>query len=107
MKIIIDSADKISGMAAAIIAEHAKANPGCAMAFAAGRTTKRVYEALAAMDVKELAACKAFTVCEYEGLEDGDQRSCSYRYAIFHQHILKSPDSFFILAAFLWSSDII
>ena len=51
MKIIIDSADKISGMAAAIIAEHAKANPGCAMAFAAGRTTKRVYEALAAMDV--------------------------------------------------------
>ena len=65
MKIIIDSADKISGMAAAIIAEHAKANPGCAMAFAAGRTTKRVYEALAAMDVKELAACKAFTVCEY------------------------------------------
>ena len=79
MKIIIDSADKISGMAAAIIAEHAKANPGCAMAFAAGRTTKRVYEALAAMDVKELAACKAFTVCEYEGLEDGDKRSCAYR----------------------------
>ena len=31
------------------------------------------------MDVKELAACKAFTVCEYEGLEDGDQRSCAYR----------------------------
>ena len=68
MKIIIDSADKISGMAAAIIAEHAKAHPGCAMAFAAGRTTKRVYE-----------ACKSFTVCEYGGLEDGDQRSCAYR----------------------------
>ena len=31
------------------------------------------------MDVKELAACKAFTVCEYEGLEDGDKRSCAYR----------------------------
>ncbi len=79
MKIIIDSADKISGMAASMIAEHAKAHPGCAMAFAAGRTTKHVYEALAAMNVKELAECKAFTVCEYEGLEESDKRSCAYR----------------------------
>lgn len=34
MKIIIDSQDKISSMAASMIAEHAKAKPGCAMAFA-------------------------------------------------------------------------
>ena len=66
MKIIIDSADKISGIAASMIAEHAKTHPGCAIAFAAGRSTKRVYEDLAAMDVKELAECRAFTVCEYE-----------------------------------------
>ena len=79
MKIIIDSADKISGIAASMIAEHAKAHPGCAIAFAAGRSTKRVYEALAAMDVKELAECRAFTVCEYEGLEADDKRSCAYR----------------------------
>ena len=77
MKIIIDSQDKISSMAASMIAEHAKAKPGCAMAFAAGRTTKKVYDALTAMNVKELAGCKAFTVCEYEGLEDA--RSCAYR----------------------------
>lgn len=79
MKIIIDSADKISGIAASMIAEHAKSHPGCAIAFAAGRSTKRVYEALAAMDVKELAECRAFTVCEYEGLEADDKRSCAYR----------------------------
>ena len=79
MKIIIDSQDKISSMAASMIAEHAKAKPGCAMAFAAGRTTKKVYDALTAMNVKELAGCKAFTVCEYEGLEEGDARSCAYR----------------------------
>lgn len=79
MKIIIDSQDKISSMAASMIAEHAKAKPGCAMAFAAGRTTKKVYDALTAMNVKELAGCKAFTVCEYEGLEEGDACSCAYR----------------------------
>ena len=79
MKIIIDSQDKISSMAASMIAEHAKAKPGCAMAFAAGRTTKKVYDALTAMNIKELAECKAFTVCEYEGLEAGDTRSCAYR----------------------------
>ena len=61
MKIIIDSQDKISSMAASMIAEHAKAKPGCAMAFAAGRTTKKVYDALTAMNIKELAECKAFT----------------------------------------------
>ena len=79
MKIIIDSQDKISSMAASMIAEHAKVKPGCAMAFAAGRTTKKVYDVLTAMNVKELAGCKAFTVCEYEGLEEGDARSCAYR----------------------------
>lgn len=79
MKIIIDSQDKISSMAASMIAEHAKAKPGCAMAFAAGRTTKKVYDALTAMNIKELAECKAFTVCEYGGLEAGDTRSCAYR----------------------------
>ena len=57
MKIIIDSQDKISSMAASMIAEHAQAKPGCAMAFAAGRTTKKVYDALTAMNVKELAGC--------------------------------------------------
>ena len=79
MKIIIDSQDKISSMAASMIAEHAKAKPGCAMAFAAGRTTKKVYDALTAMNIKELTECKALTVCEYEGLEAGDTRSCAYR----------------------------
>ena len=61
MKIIIDSQDKISSMAASMIAEHAKAKPGCAMAFAAGRTTKKVYDALTAMNVKELAITQIFT----------------------------------------------
>ncbi len=79
MKIIIDSADKISALAAEMIAQHAKAKPGCAMAFAAGRATEKVYATLARMDVKELAECSAFTVCEYEGLAVGDERSCAYR----------------------------
>ncbi len=79
MKIIIDSADKISALAAEMIAQHAKAKPGCAMAFAAGRATEKVYAALAGMDVKELAECSAFTVCEYEGLAVEDERSCAYR----------------------------
>lgn len=40
MKIIIDSQDKISSMAASMIAEHAKAKPGCAMAFARRQNDK-------------------------------------------------------------------
>ena len=39
MKIIIDSQDKISSMAASMIAEHEMAKPGCAMASASRRTT--------------------------------------------------------------------
>ncbi len=79
MKIIIDSAEKISAVAAEMIAQHAKERPGCAMAFAAGRATGRVYESLAGIDVKELGECSAFTVCEYEGLAKDDKRSCAYR----------------------------
>lgn len=79
VKIVTDSADKISALAADMIAQHAKAKPGCAMAFAAGRATERVYAALAATNVKELSECSAFTVCEYEGLAGDDERSCSYR----------------------------
>lgn len=79
MKIIIDSADKQSALAASMIIDHAKAKPHCAMAFAAGRTTKQVYDVLAEMKTNELASCEAFTVCEFEGLEQGDECSCSYR----------------------------
>ncbi len=79
VKIIINNAEKISTLAAEMIAQHAKAHPGCAMAFAAGRATERVYAALAAMNVKELSDCSAFTVCEYEGLAVDDKRSCAYR----------------------------
>lgn len=79
MKIIVDSREKISAMAASMIAEHAKNAPGCAMAFAAGRTTKYVYDALTALDCSALSKCRAFTVCDYVGLEPGDKRSCAYR----------------------------
>ena len=79
MKIIIDTAEKISGIAAEMIAQHAEAHPGCAMAFAAGEGTERVYAGLAEMNVKELSGCSAFTVCEYEGLAPGDKRSCAQR----------------------------
>ncbi len=79
MKIVIDTADRISGIAAEMIAQHAGAHPGCAMAFAAGEDTERVYESLAGMDVKALSGCSAFSVCEYEGLAPGDKRSCAQR----------------------------
>lgn len=42
MKIIIDSQDKISSMAASMIAEHAKAKPAVPWLLPAGRTTKKV-----------------------------------------------------------------
>lgn len=79
MKIIVDSREKISALAASMIAEHAEAKPGCAIAFAAGRTTKCVYDALVSLGCKSLSACSAFTVSDYAGLEEGDERSCASR----------------------------
>lgn len=79
MKIIVDSCEKISALAASMIAEHAEKVPGCAMAFASGRTTKYVYDALAELNCKALSGCKAFTVCDYVGLDASDERSCAFR----------------------------
>lgn len=79
MKIITKTKDEITSLAAQMIAEHAEAHPGCAIGFAAGRTTALVYEKLAAMDVKALADCKAFTIADYVGLAPDDERSCANR----------------------------
>ena len=77
MKIIVDSKENISKLAAEMIAAQISAKPDCAVAFAAGQTPKGVYEELAKMQCIDFSACEAFNICEYEGLEAGDPRSCS------------------------------
>ncbi len=79
MKIIVDSRNKISSLAASMIAERVEAKSGCAVAFAAGRTTASVYDALVSLDCKALSECSAFTVCDYVGLAENDERSCAAR----------------------------
>ena len=77
MKIIVDSKENISKLAAEMIAAQISAKPDCAVAFAAGQTPEGVYEELAKMQCIDFSACEAFNICEYEGLEAGDPRSCS------------------------------
>lgn len=77
MKIIVDSKENINRLAAEMIAERVSAKPGCAVAFAAGETPKGVYDELTKMRNVDFSACEAFNICEYEGLEAKDPRSCS------------------------------
>lgn len=79
MKIICKSAPEICELAAGMITDRAEKSPSCAMAFAAGRATARVYKALAGRNASVLSGCAAFTVCDYIGLPEGDERSCAAR----------------------------
>lgn len=77
MKIIVDSKENLNKLAAQMIAEHISAKPDCAVAFAAGNTPVGVYEELAKMQNVDFKSCEAFNICEYEGLEKDDERSCA------------------------------
>lgn len=79
MKIVVEEKDKICALAAQMIVAHAEKTGNCAMAFAAGRSTQGAYEAISEADCTALSGCTAFTVCEYEGLEETDSRSCAFQ----------------------------
>lgn len=77
MKIIVDSKEKISRLAAQMIADAVSENPDSALAFAAGDTPEGVYSELAKIKDVDFSSCEAFNICEYEGLEPSDPRSCA------------------------------
>ena len=63
MKIIVDSKENISQLAAEMIAAQISAKPDCAVAFAAGQTPEGVYEELEKMQSVHISACEAYNIC--------------------------------------------
>lgn len=64
MRIITDNAENISKTVAEMIEEQVKIKPGSVLAFAAGRSTKGVYELLKESKVN-FSGTEVFNICDY------------------------------------------
>ncbi len=75
MEVIVQpGADAAAALAARLIADRLRRNPGLVLGLATGRTMERVYDRLAAMDL-DFSGCRSFNLDEYIGLPPSDEHS--------------------------------